>query len=192
MKRIIYILLMLAYGCSPALSQTKQQVIVYPGYTSYYNPDLKIPDSVVWVAKPHVKAVGREAGFHSTGGRQVLTRDYSRSGYDIGHNCDASDENGNKTDEYNSFDYANTFPQRPNNNRRVWLAIENYTRKLNQPVKVKVSWSGILGYIGPDKVAIPTLTIKEIWYLDKYEKYVVPNQDTVTKHLFTYYRVISK
>lgn len=45
------------------------QIITYPAYTSYFNVQTGIPDSVIWVAKPHTKAVGREAGFHATGNR---------------------------------------------------------------------------------------------------------------------------
>jgi hypothetical protein len=187
MKKVFYLLCMLAYGCSPALAQTVK--IVYPGYTDYWNAKTLIPDSVIWTAAPHVKAVGREAGFHATGGRVNLSKDYAKSGFDIGHNCDASDENGNKTDEYNSFDFANTFPQRPNNNRLVWLQLEAYTRKLNQPVNVKVYWNGVSGYLKPDNVVIPTYTIKELRYSGHFEKYIVPNNDTVSKHPFTYYKV---
>lgn len=182
MKKSILILLLLVSALCEA------QKITYPGYTSYYNSKTLIPDSVVWIVKPHKKLVGREAGFHATGGRANLSKDYLHSGYDIGHNCDASDENGNQTDEYNSFDFANTYPQRPNCNRLTWLALENYTRGLNQYVRVKVSWIGISSHIGKDNVTVPLYCVKELWYDRKYEKYVVPNLDTCIRHLFTYYR----
>lgn len=118
-----------------------------------------------------------------------LSKDYAHSGYDIGHNADASDMNGNKTDEYNSFDYVNTFPQRPNNNRLVWLQLENYTRGLNQPVRVKVYWSGVVSHLSPHGITIPEYTIKELRYSGKFERYVIPNNDTGSKHPFTYYKV---
>lgn len=183
------ILLINAAYVNDCFGQIKQEIIKYPGFTSYYNPETKIPDSVVWIASPHKKVVGRESGFHATGNRPNLTKDYVHSGYDIGHNCDASDENGNQIDEYNSFDFANTFPQTPQDNRIVWLGIENYTRQLKVPVKVKVSYMGVKGYLLPDSIAIPELCVKELWYNDKYEKYIVPNTDTVNRHPFTYYRV---
>lgn len=166
------------------------QTITYPGYTSYFNITTGIPDSVIWIAKPHIKTVAREAGFHATGNRANLSKDYAHSGYDIGHNCDASDENGNKTDEYNSFDFVNTFPQRPNNNRLVWLQLENYTRKLNQPVRVKVYWSGIIGHLSPHNITAPEYTIKELRYNGKFEKYVIPNNDTCSRHAFSYYKIL--
>jgi DNA/RNA endonuclease G (NUC1) len=171
------------------IGEVNGQVVKYPCYTSYWNAKTLIPDSVIWIAKPHTKTVGREAGFHSTSGRQNLSRDYAHSEFDIGHNADASDMNANKTDEYNSFDFVNTYPQRPNCNRLTWLALENYTRRLNMPVKVKVSYIGLNGAIGVDKVYIPKYCVKELWYRGHYEKYVIPNQDTCIKHSFTFYRV---
>lgn len=166
---------------------SQQQIIKYPGYTSYWNPKTLIPDSVLWMCVPHKKAVDREAGFHSTGNRVNQKRDYSHSGYDIGHNADASDLNGSKEDEYSSFDFANAFPQLPNCNRLTWLAIENYCRKI-APCKVKVSWQGTKGKLGQDSITIPLFCIKEIWKDSAYEKYVVPNTDSVNLHPFTYYK----
>lgn len=171
------------------VSDAGAQVIKYPAYISYYNSTTKIPDSVIWIASPHAKVAKRSAGFHETGGRQNIERDYLHSGYDIGHNADASDMNGNTTDEYNSFDFVNTYPQRPNCNRLTWLALENYTRSLNCPVRVKVSYVGTNGSIGIDKVTVPLYCVKELWYQGKYEKYVMPNLDTVNRHVFGFYRL---
>jgi len=183
-KKLLVIILVFA-GVN-ALGQ--QQVIKYPGYTAYYNPQTLIPDSVIWLCKPHTKVVGRENGFHATGGRPNLTQYYRKSGYDIGHNTDASDENGDKADEYNSFDFCNTYPQRPLLNRRVWLALEEQCRKLSQKygsVKVKVSWRGASGKVGP--ITIPAICIKDVWYNGRHEHYEMPNCDTVIKHTYTYY-----
>jgi DNA/RNA endonuclease G (NUC1) len=184
MKKLLLILL-LPLSCFG-------QTVKYPGYTAYWNATTKIPDSVIWVAKPHVKVANRAAGFHATDGRLNETSDYVHSGYDIGHNCPASDENGNATDEYNSFDFVNTYPQKPNCNRLTWLALENQVRVLAAKygqVRNKVYWRGVSGYIGKDRVTAPALCIKEIWYNSKHEKYVMPNSDTCNRHLYTYYLV---
>ncbi len=176
MKKLIYIIFALISGCTPAFSQ--QQVIKYPGYVSYWNPFTKIPDSVIWTSRPHEKMANREAGFHATSSRQNQTRDYAHSGYDIGHLCNASDENGSKQDEYNSFDYINTFPQRPNCNRLTWLALEDQVRQLAiqyGQVRNKVYWLGISKHIGRDSVTVPSLCVKEIWYNGQHEVYVMPN-----------------
>lgn len=182
MKKLILFLLLPLFGMG------QQQVIKYPGYTIYWNPKTLIADSTIWMCIPHAKICGREAGFHATGGRVNQASDYSHSGYDIGHNGNASDFNGNKADEYNSFDYANAMPELPNLNRLTWLALENYCRKIS-PCKVKVTWSGIKTHIGKDNVTVPLYCIKEVWCKGHYEKYVFPNMDTVNRHLFTYYKV---
>lgn len=189
MKKLILLIILMAAGLG-AIAQ--QQKIVYPGYTCYWNPKTLIPDSVVYIAKPHAKAADRSAGFHATGGRLNEDKDYAGSGYDQGHLCNASDENGNKIDEYNSFDQCNIYPQRPNCNRLTWLALENQIRVLATKygqVKVKVYWHGILTFMGKDKVIVPVYCDKEIWYNGIHEKYIIPNSDTVNKHVYTYYKV---
>lgn len=171
---------------------SQQQIVKYPGYTSYWNPKTLIPDSVVYMAKPHAKAADRVATFHATGGRINENRDYHASGYDQGHLCNASDENDSKTDEFNSFDQANIYPQRPNLNRLTWLALENYVRELATAygsVRVKVSWHGVAGHLGKDSVTIPLYCDKEIWYINRHERYSMPNKDTVNKHTFDCYLV---
>jgi len=166
---------------------------VYPGFTTYWNTKTLIPDSVVYFAKPHKKVAPRLPSFHVVGNMVNEDRDYAKSGYDQGHLCNASDENGSVTDEYNSFGQDNIFPQTPQDNRLTWLAIENYVRQLAVKygsVKVKIYWQGIEGYMGIDRVTIPANCIKEIWYSNHYEKWVVPNTTTVNSKLFTTYEVV--
>lgn len=157
----IFTLLILALSLSGLKAQ--QQIIKYPGYVDYWNPKTLIPDSVIYIAKPHVKVAPRLPSFHPTGGRLNEDRDYAGSHYDQGHLCNASDENGNKLDEYNSFDQCNIYPQKPNCNRLTWLALENYIRQLAVKygqVKVKIYWHGVAGHMGVDKVTIPAFCDK--------------------------------
>lgn len=193
MKKLI-ILLLLSTSIFSGILKAQTQVVKYPGYVTYWNAKTLIPDSVVYVAKAHNKVADRDAGFHATGGRLNEDRDYAKSGYDQGHLCNASDENGSAIDEHNSFDQCNIFPQRPNCNRRTWLDLETYIRKLvvkYGAVKVKVYWHGIAGVMGVDKVTIPLFCDKDIWYGNLHEKYSIPNSDTVNKHLFTFYKIKS-
>lgn len=188
MKKLLTLICVLFVMCSYG----QQQIIKYPAYTSYWNPKTLIPDSAIYIAKPHSKVADREANFHATGGRLNENSDYKGSGYDQGHLVNASDMNGDKTDEYNSFDQCNIYPQKPNCNRLTWLALENYVRQLANKygqVKVKVYWHQVAGYMGKDKVTIPLFCDKEIWYSNVHEKYSMPNQDTVNKHSFNYYKI---
>jgi DNA/RNA endonuclease G (NUC1) len=192
MKRILIGLMILPMITFGQKKQVKNYITVTGGYIAYWDSVTKIPDSVVYTTTPHKKMADRCAGFHATDGRLNEDRDYKKSGYDQGHLCNASDENGTKTDEYNSFDQINIYPQRPNCNRLTWLALENYTRTLVDKygsVKIKVYWHGVIGYMGVDKVTIPEFCDKEIWYNGIHEKYSLPNSDTVNRHDFTYYRV---
>lgn len=173
----------------------QQAVHVYPGFTTYWNAKTLIPDSVVYIAKPHKKVTGRLPSFHVVGNMPNEDRDYAHSGYDQGHLCNASDENGSVTDEYNSFGQDNIFPQTPQDNRLTWLAIENYVRQLAVKygqVRVKIFWKGVSGYMGVDKVTIPAICIKQIWYAGHFEEYDVPNTTTVNQKVWTTYKVISK
>jgi DNA/RNA endonuclease G (NUC1) len=186
MKKLILLLLL------PIMAGAQTVKHVYPGFTTYWNTKTLIPDSVIYIAKPHKKVAPRLPSFHVVGAMLNENRDYAHSGYDQGHLCNASDENGSIIDEYNSFGQDNIFPQTPQDNRLVWLAIENYVRKLAvqyRQVKVKIYWQGVAGYMGVDKVVIPGNCIKEIWYNGKHEKYIVPNTTTVNKQTYTYYLV---
>lgn len=194
MKKLILIaisLLLVNLSCTPAFGQT-QQKHVYPGFTTYWNLSTLIPDSVIYIAKPHSKVADRLPSFHVVGNMINEDKDYAGSSYDQGHLCNASDENGNTQDEYNSFGQDNIFPQTPNDNRIVWLAIENYVRQLAAKygyVKVKIYWKDIAGYMGVDKVVIPAVCIKEIWYNGIHEEYDVPNTATVNKFPYTHYKI---
>lgn len=192
MKKLLLFFAVAFSGCQGMTAMAQTVKIVYPGYVCYWNSKTLIPDSVIYVAKPHAKVADRLPSFHATGGRINEDRDYTKSGYDQGHLCNASDENGNKVDEYNSFDQCNIFPQLPNCNRLTWLALENYVRQLATKyghVKVKVYWHAIKGYMGVDRVTVPEYCDKEIWYNGIHEKYSMPNEPTVNTHPFTFYKV---
>ena len=190
MKKLIIILLLFS---GTAFGQTTAQLkFVYPGYTSYWNPKTLIPDSVIYIARPHKKSVGRLSSFAPIPNEPNQDRDYKGSKYDQGHLCNASDENGNQIDEANSFRQCNIFPQTPNDNRIVWEHLENYVRTLAAKygsVKVKIYWHGVAGYLGIDKVTIPAYCDKEIWYGTMHEKYTIPNTNDVNKFDYDHYKV---
>lgn len=189
------LLIALLFFTLNAKAQSTQDIITFPAYVSYWNHKTLIPDSVIYTLKPHTANAKRFSGFHTSGGRINMNRDYNKSGYDKGHLADASDMDGSVQDEFNSFDQCNIFPQVPNNNRITWLGLENRVRKISKvykTVKVKISWIGVKTHIGVDNVTVPLYCVKEIWYTGHYEKYTIPNQDSVSKHPFTYYLVDMK
>ncbi len=65
------------------------------------------------------------AGFY-----QVLTTDYSGSGYDRGHMCPSADRTVTVADNQIVFYMSNMIPQAPDNNQGVWANFESYCRTL--------------------------------------------------------------
>ncbi|MBS0662604.1 MAG: immunoglobulin domain-containing protein [Verrucomicrobia bacterium] len=65
------------------------------------------------------------AGFY-----QVLTTDYSGSGYDRGHMCPSADRTVTVADNQIVFYMSNMIPQAPDNNQGVWANFESYCRSL--------------------------------------------------------------
>lgn len=190
---IVLIIVLILIGALYANAQ--QRKIVFPGYTSWFNLHTHIPDSVTWtITKAQLTGtkIGRNNQFHSSSGMPNLKRDYAGSGYDQGHNSPYDDNYYNAAAEYECFDYVNMFPQRHILNAQTWEALEDHCRQmaLNYgSCRVKTSWTGTGGTIGADKVVVPLYCVKELWYNGRYEKYVMPNNDTVKRHPFTFYKL---
>jgi len=191
MKKILTIICALFVICSNGQKVT----IKYNGYTSYFDLQNNIPDSVTWtITKEHLLSSKTPRGnkFHSTDGRKDLNKDYAHSGYDKGHQSPYDDNYYSPDAEYQCFDFVNMVGQRHILNAQTWEHLEVFSRHLAlqyDSVKVKTSWVGIDTTIGVDKVVVPQYCIKELWYGGKYEKYIIPNNDTCVKHPFTYYKV---
>ena len=62
----------------------------------------------------------------------ATAKDYSHSGYDIGHMANAEDFAGNCAKERMTFVFYNALPQTPNLNRGVWKRFETAIRKWSQ------------------------------------------------------------
>lgn len=206
MKKLLYILLMLACGCGQAaLAQT----IKHHAYTTYYDATIKEPDSVNWLLTP---AMGSCASKLPRLNKFIadpevpntnFNKYYAGSGFDQGHQFNADDASCNVTDEAECWYFTNMVPQKPNLNRITWRALENYCRKVasTQNVNITCGVSGSLGLmVGTEKVKgkvvqhpstinIPAICWKRLQYGKTVEYYVMPNADTVSKHPYTYYKV---
>lgn len=170
------------------------QQITKPGFVAYWSDKTKIPDSVTWViTKAHLTGtkIPRNNQFHAEPGMQNLKRDYVNSHYDQGHNSPYDDNYWSADAEYQCFSYINMFPQRHLLNAQTWLQLESYSRQLALKYgscAVKTSWRGIDKKIGRDSVAVPLYCVKRITYNGVSETYVMPNRDTVIRHVFAYYK----
>ena len=127
---------------------------------------------------------------------QAANSDYSYSGYDRGHMCDAKDRSDNTTDMSSTFYLSNMVPQAPNNNRGPWLRLEDYARTLATSGEHLFIYAGPIfdsspATLGADQVAVPIATWKVVVVLDdanptsasvttstRVIAVIVPNDDT--------------
>lgn len=173
------------------------QVVKHHDYTTYYDAELKQPDSVKWILTPDMlncsAHLARTNKFTADPAipNTKFNIDYDKSGYDQGHQFPAQDASCNSIDETECFYFTNMVAQKPNLNRITWKALEVYTRKIasKQPVSVTCGVIGSLGKIGKDKINIPAYCFKRLEYAGRVEYYIMPNRDSVKLHPFTYYRV---
>lgn len=121
-----------------------------------------------------------------------LNKDYTRSGYDRGHNMPAEDNACTMTGMEQCFYYSNMCPQTPKLNRGAWKSLEMYCRKLAKQNDSLQIWCGsvcISGKsIGKDKVAVPDFCWK-IVYIKKTNvthAYSFRNDTTETKPVPNY------
>ncbi len=61
---------------------------------------------------------------------QVLTTDYSGSGYDRGHMCPSGDRTASVAINEETFLMSNMIPQAPDNNQGLWANLESYSRAI--------------------------------------------------------------
>lgn len=95
---------------------------------------------------------------------EVVTGDYTGSGYDRGHMCPSADRTVTAADNQQTFILSNILPQAPDNNQGVWANFEGYCRTLASGGNEVLITSGGSGYGGSripsGKAAIPGYTWK--------------------------------
>jgi endonuclease G len=110
-------------------------LIQRPQYALSYNDKLRFPNWVAW----HLNAgdVGTVARgqfvpdtFLPSGFTRITPSDYTRSGYDRGHNCPSADRSATPTDNDAVFLMTNMTPQAHGMNAGPWEKLEMYSRDL--------------------------------------------------------------
>ena len=123
-------------GATADANNHAHYLITRPQYAMDYNDTTHQAN---WVAWDYTSADSGTAGrssvfFQDTtlppGFYQVLTTDYSGSGYDRGHMSPSADRTATRADNDATFFMSNMIPQTPDNNQGVWASFENYTRSL--------------------------------------------------------------
>jgi endonuclease G len=184
-KLFIYFILLLIVNCSktpqdldkvlakylPSITDSTH-FVVHTGYAVQYNHAKHDPAWVAYYLTPdRVVTHGRRHGEFVPDplvrGGTANTHDYSRSGYDRGHQAPAADFKWNDAAEDESFYMSNVCPQKPELNRGIWEDLEKHVRywaKLHSLLYIVTGpvLAHCDGYIGSDNVCVPEYFFKVV------------------------------
>ena len=110
-------------------------------YTSYFNPNFKVPELVVEILEPSdFNRVYSRNGVFTQDKRALQSAkpsDYTKSGYDRGHLSAASNTTSSKLIQ-ESFLMTNIAPQSPELNRGLWKILESNAKAKGHNSRVLV------------------------------------------------------
>jgi len=156
-------------GATAVATATTNYLIARPQYALSYNNTTREPNWVSWnLTTADIGSSGRSPNFFQdttlpAGFYQVLTTDYSGSGFDRGHMCPSGDRTVTDADNEATFFMTNMIPQAPDNNQGVWANFESECRTLAAAGNELLIISGPSGFSGTtiaSGVAIPGFTWK--------------------------------
>ena len=164
----------------PQISNGRQgQIIQRTGYTLSYDDKNRTPQWVAWELTKEETRGNEERNDEflpdpQVIGTQVVTYDYSRSGYDRGHMAPAGDMKWDRQAMQESFYMSNICPQDHNLNKGDWNDLEIKTREWARRFgKVYIACGPIyqkgknIQYIGDNRVAVPHSFFKAILFYRK-------------------------
>jgi DNA/RNA endonuclease G (NUC1) len=141
-------------GASAVATATTNYLIARPQYALSYNNTTREPNWVSWnLTTADTGSSGRSPNFFQdttlpAGFYQVLTTDYSGSGFDRGHMCPSGDRTVTDADNEATFFMTNMIPQAPDNNQGVWANFESECRTLAAAGNEVLIISGPSGFSG--------------------------------------------
>lgn len=150
-------------------TDTKNFLLSRPQYALGYNNATREPNWAGWnLTTADTGSSGRSSDFFQdttlpAGFYQVLTTDYSGSGFDRGHMCPSGDRTVTAADNEATFLMSNMIPQAPDNNQGVWASFESECRTLaaaGNEVLILCGPSGFAGATIASGVAIAGFTWK--------------------------------
>ncbi len=169
----------------PVMPEEKQgQIIQHTGYTLSYDAKNKTPQWVAWELT-NEETRGKEERTNDFQpdpqviGTQVVTFDYSGSGYDRGHMAPAGDMKWSKQAMQESFYMTNICPQDHHLNTEDWNDLEMKSREWARRYgKVYIAcgpiYKGIRNeYIGEHRVKVPDAFFKVILIDDARKSYAI-------------------
>lgn len=151
------------------VNQPLNYLMQKPQYSLSYHRDNGTPNWVAWrLDSSWLGTADRQDDFRPdptlpAGWYQVLSEDYSGSGFDRGHMTPSGDRTRSVPDNSATFLMTNILPQTPENNQRAWNDFENYSRTLAQSgfeLYIISGGAGTRGRIGNNRVNVPAVTWK--------------------------------
>ncbi len=167
-----------------ASSNSENYLISRPQYALSYSKNKGIPNWVSWQLNAAWIGTTERADSFSpddelpASWERIKPSDYTGSGFDRGHLANSADRSRSPEDNIPTFLMTNIIPQAPDNNRGVWVELENYSRQLAKSGKELfivaggsgqggIGSKGLKATVGKGKVIVPAVTWKVILVLDK-------------------------
>ncbi len=163
---------------TPDIANENNYLMAKPQYTLSYNRQKATPNWVAWrLDSSWVGSAPRQDDYRPDpalplGWYQVLTEDYSGSGYDRGHMCPSGDRTNSIPNNSATFLMTNFIPQLSANNQGPWEEFESYCRTLasqGNEIYIFTGPYGSGGTIAQGRITIPQYTWKVV--------VVLPNGD---------------
>ena len=167
-------------GATTDVANFTNYLLPKPQYVMSYHKDRGIPNWVSWhLDNTWLGDTPRQDDFRNdtslpAGWYQVLSTDYSGSGFDRGHLTPSGDRTSSVPDNSATFLMTNMMPQAPNNNQGPWEELESYCRTLvNQGNELYIiaggagqggtgANGGVTNTVANGNVVVPAVTWKVI------------------------------
>lgn len=158
---------------APSSSSSKDTLIVTPIYKSLYSKDYNMTRRVsykLYKAGGECSRTAEGMAFRLDDIRlKISGKDYSHSGYDMGHMANAEDFSYDCKMEELTFRFYNCVPQSPKSNRGIWKSYESKIRKLSQTDSVFVMCGPVIDKdtkrLNSTRLFVPTRTWKVVYSL---------------------------
>ncbi len=160
---------------SQAATDSDNYLLAKRQYALSYNRSKNIPNWVAWqLNRSWLGVTDRQNDFRPDptlplGFYAVTPTDYSRSGYDKGHQAPSADRTASLEDNSATFLMSNMIPQTPDLNRGPWEKLERYCRQLVQQGKELYIIAGVAGEQKKlkRKISVPDNNWKVVVVLDQ-------------------------
>lgn len=181
MIKKIFILLTILFSSILVFSQKVDTIIVNKEYKSYFSYEVKNPLFVVYKLYKGGGNTPRTGMVFKTGGLKysLTDKEYSKSGYDIGHLANAKDFANSKENEELTFRFYNALPQTPRLNRGIWKTYETNIRVLSQKDSLLIICGGY-EFKKVNNLYVPSYCFKIVKDLvtNKVFCYIFPNDNS--------------